>query len=308
MKNFLITVLILIFTVSCQNSTESEKKSDEPVAKKAVIKIAFSIGEVTIKDKTDTRKAILGEILEEGSTIITGEKSTADLTFFDTGIIHIAENSTLSVSEISPDADGTTGLDMPTGKAALALSKLKNGDLKIKTPTMVAAVRGTAFVIETTKTGSAVSVVQGAVETGIIDSGTEKSNITVMTNAGEKTTVKTSDISAYTSAKKELKPVKMKRPDIVIASKELGLIEANRHDLDPETVEYISEEPVKSIEKLLEESEKSLPSPTNDKEESIDTSEIDKAAREAEAKRLKEERRKKRIEAAKESAIAVPAM
>ena len=102
-----------------------------------------------------------GDTVTAGDRIITGAKSTATLLLPDRSLVRIFEKSEFRVtgrvaSGEGGEADTVLGLDR--GRTLLIVRKLAKGErLSVKTPTAVAAVRGTTFDVSVR-----VTPVQGA--------------------------------------------------------------------------------------------------------------------------------------------------
>ena len=105
-----------------------------------------------------------------GHGITTGANASAGLAVDNNiGTIAVAANSQLVISQISALANGAqvTLLDLPRGQARLQVRRFTNPDsrLELRTPSGMAAVRGTEFGVSVTDTGqTAVGTLEGVVE------------------------------------------------------------------------------------------------------------------------------------------------
>lgn len=105
-----------------------------------------------------------------GQGITTGANSSASLAVDNNiGTIAVAANSQLVIRQISSLANGAqvTLLDLPRGQARLQVRRFTNPDsrLELRTPSGLAAVRGTEFGVSVTDTGqTAVGTLEGVVE------------------------------------------------------------------------------------------------------------------------------------------------
>ncbi|MBI2325281.1 MAG: FecR domain-containing protein, partial [Chloroflexi bacterium] len=114
-----------------------------------------------------------GTLLRAGMTIRTGESSYAVLTYFEGSTVSIEPNTTLVIEALEANPDGSTVISMQqqAGRTWHSVTKLLNQGSKyeVKTPTLTATVRGTAFEVgveQDTATGEVVSRVvttEGAV-------------------------------------------------------------------------------------------------------------------------------------------------
>jgi FecR protein len=108
--------------------------------------------------------------------VTTGEQSRAQLLLGRKATVTIREQSALRITEIP---GGTATIDMTDGKLKVAAIKdrLKPGDrIEVRTPTAITAVRGTAWIVEVTKTPagpvSRITVLDGVVEVTPLDPAT----------------------------------------------------------------------------------------------------------------------------------------
>lgn len=136
MKKFLLPVFILIVGVmlSCGGSEAPDYAT-----------VSFFIGEVTKNGKP----VVIGDTVSESDVIVTGARSSCDLKIGGS-VIRIKQSSELKFASLINGADGeNTVLDLGEGKLLCKPKKLlKNDRFTVKTPTAVAAVRGTQFTVE----------------------------------------------------------------------------------------------------------------------------------------------------------------
>ncbi|HUV06193.1 MAG TPA: FecR family protein [Spirochaetia bacterium] len=99
--------------------------------------------------RLNEREVELGQIVEVGSTILTGPGSYCEVVFRGKNIFQIQENSLVTIS-----IDENQGrIDLQRGALAAVFSRLQNlgtvgSSFDLHTPTAVAGVRGTAFFIK----------------------------------------------------------------------------------------------------------------------------------------------------------------
>lgn len=117
--------------------------------------------------------------------VTTGEQSRAQLLLGRKATVTIREQSSLRITEIP---GGTATIDMTDGKLKVAALKdrLKPGDrIEVRTPTAITAVRGTAWIVEVTKTPagpvSRITVLDGIVEVTPLDPATGRPRGAVIT-------------------------------------------------------------------------------------------------------------------------------
>ena len=116
--------------------------------------VAFYVGEVTAIRGGKKLPIKTGVVLQQGDEIMTGEKSTLELTYKDGSKVTILENSAAVVG--SNDAKDSDNVALIFGNIRGKFSKLsKDGtSKKVYTPTNICAIRGTEFNITVSRDGS----------------------------------------------------------------------------------------------------------------------------------------------------------
>ncbi|MDD5428377.1 MAG: FecR domain-containing protein [Candidatus Omnitrophica bacterium] len=114
-------------------------------------------GEVMVKDPGlhPWTKAKVGDVLNEGSFIKTGVRSTAVLGVDggNTATVDVSEKSLISFAKLTKDrASGMkrTLLELSVGQVVIKAQRLDTPDSKfeVKTPTSLVGVRGTKFSVK----------------------------------------------------------------------------------------------------------------------------------------------------------------
>ena len=292
MKMMLVfSILSIAIGIGCK-----QEETTQTVANDFFFKVQFTIGDVKII-KTDPATAAKteavanpGDEINIDNTIITGSKSSVDLLYGTSGIVRINENSKVSIAAIADNQNTNTVVNMDQGKVFAAFSKLKGGTgFNVKTPTVVASVRGTSFAVETDTLGARVAVLKGSVKAMPVKDGEviENKEISVKENYRTDYITETT-VHTITTGKKENIPVsKMTAAEITVMHKEVKDIDIDAiQDLSPKEKENIKKEMTFSDTKPEVKQQ-----PQKDDKEA-------KAAAAAEAKRKAEEE-KKRLEAEK---------
>ncbi|MCC6138394.1 MAG: FecR domain-containing protein [Bdellovibrionaceae bacterium] len=126
-------------------------------------------GSVSVESAGNKVPAKVGEKIFQGSTVITGTNSRAKITMSDRSVVHVSPDSKLKIVAYSKNANKQTvelGLSQGKVRNEVKGSYDNNNKYLIKTPTAVAGVRGTTFVVNyslaTNKTE--VATLQGIVE------------------------------------------------------------------------------------------------------------------------------------------------
>jgi hypothetical protein len=130
-------IAIIMLSLSC---TQKQTITDYAV-------VSFFIGDVSRSGSSASLS--IGDVIRENDIIITGERSSCDVKL-GSSIIRIKEKSKMSFAMLSNKNNAeSTSLELQEGKLLCKPKKLLKGDsFTVKTPTAVAAVRGTEFTIE----------------------------------------------------------------------------------------------------------------------------------------------------------------
>ncbi len=145
------------------NADSANAKQNEPTAI-----VVFSVGEAKIQHADLTEdKANLGTPLKQGDKLQTKANSKVDIQFADGSAIRISENSELEFASLALNTQGNTDtrLSLVSGKVFAKVNKAsKNDQFSVITPTAIAGVRGTSFVVDRTKKDkSVIRVLEGSV-------------------------------------------------------------------------------------------------------------------------------------------------
>ena len=159
---------VLIFFSQCKKPVDrienkQEKKDNTPTAL-----VLFSVGDSRIihSDLTEERAA-LGSAFKTGDKISTGPKAKVDIQIGEGIGIRLSGNTNLEFTSLTQGVNGNseTKLYLTIGKVYANVRKENKGDeFSVSTPTMVAGIRGTSFILEVTREEEGiVKVVDGAV-------------------------------------------------------------------------------------------------------------------------------------------------
>jgi len=151
-------VAIALLAYCGQKEQTSVVQDAVPVARLTITK-----GDVKIVEGESVTAVTSGQVLKAGQLIRTGADSMAELFVKDQGIIRLSSNTEFGVKRV--DASGSE-FEQPVGQATVFLKRLKqDSEFSINTPTSVAAVRGTSFMVDVkSKTESMFALYDGAIE------------------------------------------------------------------------------------------------------------------------------------------------
>lgn len=174
------------FAATACNKTDRVQKANETAP---LARLTLTKGEVLIVEGDSSHPAGAGQTVSAGQTLRTGIDSMAELFVKDQGIVRLSENAEFSIKRV--DANGAE-FDQSKGTAAVFLKKMKqDSDFKISTPTSVAAVRGTSFIVDVKgKKEAKYALFDGAIEVT-----NKKGQSVVLDKKGELSVTDKSDIS-----------------------------------------------------------------------------------------------------------------
>ncbi|EMK20121.1 lipoprotein LipL45 [Leptospira kirschneri] len=247
MKKFLIvfssvlTTGLLVFN-ACKKPTESSKaaaiKGNSPSAV-----VVFSVGEAKIlhADLTE-EKAALGASLKTGDKVSTKQKSKVDIQFADGSAIRISENSVIDFDALSINSHGNsdTRLALVSGKVFAKVNKASKEDqFSVVTPTAIAGVRGTSFIVDRSKSDKAVvKVLDGTVAVA--------PRVVVLEGLSDEEIAKDEELKKIQQT--------VASSEIVLEKNQASVMKADEKSLDVKDTSKISEKNITSVVKKLDNS------------------------------------------------------
>ena len=97
----------------------------------------------------------IGMLLNPGDMIITGEESYASIVFQDDGSrVKLGENATLTLNTRRKKLTLKKKLFLKAGRLWARVAKRRGTEFQVTTPTSVASVKGTRFILEEGKNGT----------------------------------------------------------------------------------------------------------------------------------------------------------
>ncbi|XDD43999.1 lipoprotein LipL45 [Leptospira sp. WS60.C2] len=161
-----LAILFTGLTVCKKPEAEVTEAPKKPAELSAVVVFAVGDSKIQHADQTE-EKAQLGALLKTGDNVVTGDNGKVDIQFADGSSIRISPKSAIDFAKLSQDNAGTTDtqIALVSGKVFAKVNKAKKEDnFTVVTPTAIAGVRGTSFIVETAEGKPAkVKVVEGAV-------------------------------------------------------------------------------------------------------------------------------------------------
>ncbi len=155
----IIAALLTIPALSC--------KKDSPSIVQNNGLINFTTGDVKIINNGQSVTANTGDKITQGMTVKTGAKSIVDI-YFEGSVIRILEKSSVVMTELVKnltDSKELTELYVENGKVFSKVTrKLTQGEkFRVNTPTAVAGVRGTEFLVSEENGKSNIACIEGKV-------------------------------------------------------------------------------------------------------------------------------------------------
>jgi hypothetical protein len=134
--------------------------------------VTVIIGSVTLERSGEVpRPAAVKDELKQGDILATGPGACAVMQVADRVLFRMESSSRLTVDSLFHD--GKVNVSLEKGALLSKIQKLDRGyEVSVKTPTVLAAVRGTEFLTTYSKGSSVIAVGQGTVE--VRDSAGEK--------------------------------------------------------------------------------------------------------------------------------------
>lgn len=153
-----IIIILCIFSLSCQ------KKQEESLKPSCVI--TFIQQSVFFKDKDNNVKELtVGDNLEIGDVITTGNNASCELEFNYKTILRINENSEVTLSNLLFDSDkGKDVINLISGQILVKSDKLeKDTDFIVETDKIALGIRGTEYKVINRSGDNTIYVKEGSV-------------------------------------------------------------------------------------------------------------------------------------------------
>ena len=189
-KNHILLVLALGALTACSSSTSKDAAAAE--------KLESYISEI----KGDAFGIIDGEevklkkdmVIKKGDQIKTRLNAFVDLDLGERGVLRIRPKTDFTLQAIEKE---NIEINIKKGKVLSCLRKLKKQEqFKVQTPTIIAAVRGTSFLIDASDRSSKVAVLTGKVK---VQKGSESVTISEMKEVAIKDSIQKERVIRGTS-------------------------------------------------------------------------------------------------------------
>jgi hypothetical protein len=210
----LIAAAIILASVTPSGCVK-EKKAEVPVT------VMNKVGKVSLNSPGNALP--IDAALHAGDRILTGEKSMVTLLFPENSAVRIYEKTEFTISGMGPAGTagaGDTEFAANKGRAMLVIAKLsKSVSLRVKTPTAVASVRGTSFVVavdDAAKKGAGASTDVKVLSGSVYVEANDRPQINSLVQAGEMVSVAgdSTDAEATAIPEKTLKELMAEKTDV----------------------------------------------------------------------------------------------
>lgn len=175
----------------------------------AIIKDVQGDVEVRFPDRLDWERAYVGMKLKEGTEVMTGPFSNATLTFADRSISTIDSFSVITIDRLRQTQDVTvTHLNLRAGAIIgtnVDSDETRPVDFKVKTPTLVASVRGTDIALIQAFVKGISDVMMG--EKGLMDVYNDMIGYSTSVGSGDQTNTQLDPSYALVLAEKILQHI-----------------------------------------------------------------------------------------------------
>ncbi len=157
MKNGIIVFALLLGLVACKQDSQVKQ------AESAVARATFVTGQVTLHRGEADQALNVGDMLQQGDRISTAASATAEVFIKGQGIVRLSESTEMTLASLQENMK--TKIDLKSGSSAFFLRKMdRAGEFTVQSPTAVAGVRGTAFMMSVqSSTESHVALYDGSI-------------------------------------------------------------------------------------------------------------------------------------------------
>ncbi|MCS7298918.1 MAG: FecR family protein [Spirochaetia bacterium] len=169
-----ITILVIGLIVIVPILIQSVFKEDTSLTttigdpSKIQVMVSVSVGDVKALRGSDIFGVEVGDVLRGGDTIITGPNSECVIQVGNGVALKILENTSLSIAGVIQNQDKQENIfSLVKGSIVSLVKKLNNENIRIRTSTGLALVRGTKFMVSSDNDKTTLIVSDGKVASSI---------------------------------------------------------------------------------------------------------------------------------------------
>lgn len=165
----MMLVLVCMFLQTCNWKSEVALEATRGAI------VVFNVGDNVIQKPDGTVTFItLGTEVKGGDTIKTNDRGKVDIQFMTGTSIRVAPSTVLTIDALIKQSEvrdhNYIRITLPAGKLFANVNKInKKDEFKILTPTTIAGVRGTSFIVDVDKGKTNVKVNSGSVGLAMLD-------------------------------------------------------------------------------------------------------------------------------------------
>jgi hypothetical protein len=152
----------------------------------AKAQLIIDAGTVQVKQSGGSwTTAETGMLLYQSDSVKTGENTSASIVLFESSIIQLDSDTEVTLQElIQQEGETSVTIQQDAGRTLTTVSKISGIDnYEVQTPTTVASVRGTAFVVIVQPNGTTYyGVEHGILNVSLVSNGTIQGSINVSGN------------------------------------------------------------------------------------------------------------------------------
>jgi len=171
-----IVCIIGIIWLVLNPSVEAEETSAQLVIDSGTVQVKHEGGSWASAEN--------GMLLYQSDSVKTGDDSSASIILFETSVVRLDSNTEVTIDELTQQEETNVLLSQDSGRTWNTISKMSGiDDYEVQTPTTVASVRGTAFVVIVEENGTTYyGVSHGVLNVSSISNGVIQDQIDVSGN------------------------------------------------------------------------------------------------------------------------------
>ncbi len=158
---------IIIIFLFLQNPAEAgDDVNAQLIIEYGIVQVKHGTGSWTIAEN--------GLLLYQSDSLKTGENTSASVVLFKSSIIRLDSNTEITIQELIKELETNVSIYQDSGRTWNTVRKISGIDnYEVQTPTTVASVRGTSFVVNVSEFGDTTyGVINGSLNVSITENGT----------------------------------------------------------------------------------------------------------------------------------------
>jgi hypothetical protein len=172
----IICVIALIWIVLNPDVLSSEQAEAQLIIESGIVEVKHEGGSWTTAET--------GMDLSQSDSVRTGNNSSASIIIFKTSLVRLDSNTKVTLEELIREEETRVTIQQDSGRTWNTVSKISGIDnYDVQTPTTVASIRGTAFVVIVQENGSTYyGVSHGILNVSSISEGVIQDTVNVSGN------------------------------------------------------------------------------------------------------------------------------